>query len=106
MNGLKYGGVPEEEREVVIRLDGKDRQAHVNSTWAEWSRKLEKLHGSPKKYQERNGVVVSAFWTIPLNAVSLRRPRRRAPMSETQRAAARDRIRRLRQILSPASRLT
>jgi hypothetical protein len=37
-----------DEMEVVIRLDREDWQAHVCSTWPEWSRKLERLYASPK----------------------------------------------------------
>lgn len=75
MKTLKYGSVPVEEAEVIIRLDKQDRMAHVNSTWAEWSRKFERRHGTPARYTERNGVVVSAFWTLPLAAISIRKPR-------------------------------
>lgn len=75
---LKYGGVPEDESEVVIRLDKANRLAYVNSTWAEWSRKIEKRHGSPKRYQERDGVVYSAFWTVPLKAISIRSGEKKA----------------------------
>lgn len=73
MGQLKYGGVPEDESEVIIRLDKLTRFAYINSTWAEWSRKFEKLHGLPKKYQERDGVVYSAFWHLPIKVVSIRR---------------------------------
>ncbi len=73
MSELKYGGVPKEEQETVIRLDAQTQTVFVNSTWAEWSRKLERLYGAPTKFQERDGFVTSAFWQLPLKAVSLRK---------------------------------
>lgn len=73
---LKYGGVASDEAEVIIRLDKSDRLAHICSTWAEWSRKFEKRHGGPSKYQEKDGVVTVARWTLPLTAISIRRPRK------------------------------
>lgn len=76
MTTMKYGGVPSDEAEVTIRLDKQDRIAHVCSTWAEWSRKFERRHGAPPKYQERDGVVIVARWTLPLAAISIRRPRK------------------------------
>ena len=44
---MNYGGNSQDEMEVTIRLDRKDRQAHICSTWPEWSRKVERLYGSP-----------------------------------------------------------
>lgn len=70
---LKYGGVQESESEVIIRLDKVDRLAYVNSTWPEWSRKFERLHGTPSKYVEISGVVQSAFWTLPLETIRIRK---------------------------------
>ncbi len=77
-SGLNYGGVPTDESEVIIRLDKRDRMAYVNSTWPEWSRKFERLHGSPKRTVEQHGKTVSAFWVLPLEAVSIRRGKRQA----------------------------
>jgi phage-related protein len=70
---LRYGGVPIDEQEVVIRLDAEDGMAHISSTWPAWSRKFERLHGTPPRYAERNGAVQSAFWTLPLRVISIRR---------------------------------
>jgi hypothetical protein len=78
--------------EVTIRLDRDDRQAHICSTWPEWSRKLERLYGSPNKITERAGKVTSAFWTIPLNRVSLRRGIPRRKLTEAERQAVADRF--------------
>ena len=76
---MNYGGNSQDEMEVTIRLDRTDRQAHICSTSPEWSRKLERLYGSPKRVTERDGKVISAFWTVPLNRVSLRRGTSRPP---------------------------
>lgn len=81
MKTLKYGGVPTQEAAVVIRLDKQDHLAYVNSTWPEWSRKLERQHGTPKRYSERNGVVESAFWTLPLASISIRSSRKAGKQS-------------------------
>ncbi len=89
---MQYGGVSQGEMEVTIRLDREDRQAHICSAWPEWSRKLERLYGTPKRVTECNGKVTSAFWTIPLNLVSLRRGLR--VLTEAQRQAAAARLRR------------
>jgi len=77
--------------EVTIRLDRDTRQVHLCSTWPEWSRKFERLHGSPKEYQERDGFVTSAFWTLPLEVVSIRR--RRRVLTPEQRERATERLR-------------
>jgi hypothetical protein len=95
---MHYGGVIQDEMEVTIRLDRADRQAHICSSWPEWSRKLERLYGSPKRVTERAGKVTSAFWVIPLNRVSLRRSPR--ILTETQRRAAAARRRRAKERLS------
>ncbi len=97
MHYLAYGGTTRDEMTVTIRLDRADQQAHICSTWPEWSRKLERQYGSPKKTPERDGKISSAFWTVRLSLVSLRRPGRRAPMSEAQREASRERMRRFHQ---------
>ena len=81
---LRYGGVPTDEQEVVIRLEAQDGHAHVSSTWPTWSRKFEKLHGTPPKYQEQAGFVTMAFWTLPLAAVSVRKGKMQ--LSEEERA--------------------
>ena len=91
-----YGGVSRDEMEVVIRLDRTDQEAHICSTWPEWSRKLERLYGSPKRVTGRDGKVTSAFWTIPLTAIRLGRPRRSRRMTEEERQAAADRLQRAR----------
>ncbi len=92
-----YRGTGRNEQEVLLRLDRLDGQAHINSTWPEWSRKLERLYGAPKKVTQREGKVTSAFWTIPLNRVTLRRGPRRVAVSEAQREAAREQMRQLHQ---------
>jgi integrase/recombinase XerD len=66
---MNYGGNSQDEMEVTIRLDREERQAHICSSWAEWSRKLERLYGSPKKVTGRDGKVFSAFRTVPLTAI-------------------------------------
>jgi hypothetical protein len=82
---LKYGGVVAEESECVIRLDKQDGVAHVWSSWPEWSRKFARRYGDPSRYQEWDGFVYSAFWTVPLAAISIRsvvkRPRNGIPKS-------------------------
>lgn len=65
---MTYGGMGEAEQEVTIRLDRQDGQAHVCSTWPAWSRKLERLYGSPKCITQREGKTTSAFWPVPLVA--------------------------------------
>ncbi len=72
---LVYGGVVGDEQEVTIRLDHATRQAFICSTWAPWSRKLERRYGPPGKTVTREGKITSAVWTIPVTLVSLRRPR-------------------------------
>ncbi len=98
---MQYGGVSQDEMEVTIRLDRTHRQAHICSTWPEWSRKLERIFGSPRKEIERDGKVVSAFWTVPLNRVALRRGPR--VLTAEQRKAAVERLRMGRQINSMPS---
>ncbi len=92
---MRYGGVSQDEMEVTIRLDREDRQAHICSTWPEWSRKLERLYGCPKKETHRGDCITSAFWIVPINRVSVRRAPKARQFSEEQRTAARDRMRRL-----------
>lgn len=86
---MAYGGISHDEMEVTIRLDRKDRQAHICSMWPEWSRRVDRLYGSPKRVTKRNGKVTSAFWTVPLNRVSLRRGPRILTEAQRQEAAAR-----------------
>jgi len=83
---MAYGAVAEIEMEVTIRLDRAAGEARICSTWPAWSRRLERLFGSPKRVTEQEGKVVSAFWTVPLAAVRLRAGKRR--QSPAQRAAA------------------
>jgi hypothetical protein len=71
---MGYGGNSQDEMEVTIRLDREDRQAHICSTWPEWSRKLERLSGSPKQVTERDGKATSVFWVGPPTAIRGRRP--------------------------------
>ncbi len=93
-----YGGVHRDEMEVTIRLDAMDAQAHICSTWPEWSRKLERLYGPPKKTTERAGKVTSAFWTVPVAVITLRRaPAKGRQMTAEEREAARERMRHVRQ---------
>ncbi len=90
-----YGGVHRDEMEVTIRLDRQDGQAHICSTWPEWSRKLERLYGSPKKVTTQAGKTTSAFWTVPLARVTLRRgPTTRRPLTVEERQAIGTRLRR------------
>ena len=104
MKVSKYGGTSEGEMEVTVRLDRVDRQAHICSTWPEWSRKLERLYGSPKKITERDGKVTSAFWIVPLDRVRLRRgPAKRRPLTAEEREAAQERMRRLHEARSMPS---
>ena len=100
---LRYGGVSTDEQEVVIRLDAQDGHAHVSSTWPTWSRKFEKLHGTPPKYQERGGFVTVAFWTLPINTVSVRKRAKRVLTAEQAQAIG-DRLRNAR--LSPPASYT
>ena len=37
---MNYGGNSQDEMQVTLRLDRGDRQAHICSTWPEWSRTL------------------------------------------------------------------
>ena len=93
---MNYGGNSQDEMEVTIELDREDRQAHICSTWPEWSRKLERLYGSPKKVTERDGKVTSAFWTVPLTAIRVRRPAQGRAWTAEQRHAAADRLQKAR----------
>jgi len=101
-----YGCVSQDEMEVTIGLDRESRQAHICSAWPEWTRKLERLYGSPKRITERDGKVTSAFWTIPLRLVTLRKPGRRTRVSEALREAARERMRQLHNSRLSASSVT
>ena len=93
---MQYGGVSQDEMEVTIRLDRVDRQAHICSTWPEWSRKLERLFGCPRKETTREGKVTSAFWAVPLAAIRVGRPRRSRPLTEDERGAVADRLQKAR----------
>ncbi len=90
---MNYGGNSQDEMEVTIRLDRQDRQAHICSTWPEWSRKLERLYGAPKQVTERDGKATSAFWVVPLPAIRVRRPGPGRAGTVEQRRAAADRLR-------------
>ena len=96
MKVSKYGGTSEGEMEVTVRLDRVDRQAHICSTWPEWSRNPERLYASPKKITERDGKVTSAFWVVPLSAIRVRRPGHGRAWTVEQRRAAADRLRKAR----------
>ncbi len=93
---MQYGGASHDEMEVTIRLDRKDRVAHVCSAWPDWSRRLERLHGAPKRVSGRDGKVTSAFWTIPLTAIRLGRPRRGRLLTQEERQTAADRLQKAR----------
>ncbi len=93
---MNYSGNSQDEMEVTIRLDRVDRQAHLCSTWPEWSRKLERLYGAPRKVTERDGKVTSAFWTLPLTAIRVRRPTHGRTWTAEQRKAAADRLQKAR----------
>ncbi len=93
---MNYGGNSQDEMEVTIRLDREDRQAHICSTWPEWSRKLERLYGSPKKVTERDGKATSAFWAVPLTAIRVRRPAPGRALTVEERRAAVDRLQKAR----------
>jgi hypothetical protein len=94
---MQFGGVSQDEMEVTIRLDREQRQAHICSTRPDWSRKLERLFGCPRKETMRDGKITSAFWTVPINRVSLRRGTPRAPLTEAQREAGSQRTRQTRE---------
>ena len=72
---MEYGGITRDEMEVTIRLDRATRQAHICTTWPEWSRKLERRYGLPKRVKTRGGKAASAFWTLPIGLVTLRQGR-------------------------------
>ena len=84
---LEYGGSTREEMEVTIRLDRVTRQAHLCSTWPEWSRKLERIYGAPTRTSKgQDGRIVSVFWTVSLALVTLRKGTiRRRPLTEQER---------------------
>jgi hypothetical protein len=88
---MNYGGNSQDEMEVPIRLDREDRRAHLCSIWPEWSRKLDRLDGSPKQVTERDGKATSAFWVGPLTAIRVRRPGHSQAWTVEQRRAAADR---------------
>jgi len=98
---MEYGGITRDEMEVTIRLDRATRQAHIYSTWPEWSRKLERRYGPPKRITTREGKAASAFWTIPNRMVSLRQGAR--TLTAAQREAAATRLRRAREMRSERS---
>ena len=87
---MEYAHVSLAEQEVTIRLDRTDSQAHLCSTWPAWSRKLERRYGSPRKVTKssRDGKITSAFWTVPVRLVSLRRPRVPRPRTIAEQAAS------------------
>ena len=93
---MNYGGNSQDEMEVTIRLDRADRQAHICSTSPEWSRKLERLYGSPKKVTECDGKAASAFWTVPLTAIRARRLTKGQAWTVEQRRVAADRLQKAR----------
>jgi hypothetical protein len=69
---MNYGGNSQDEMEVTIRIGREDRQAYICSTWPEWSRKLERWFGCPRKETHRGDCITSAFWTVPLALVAMR----------------------------------
>jgi hypothetical protein len=93
---MTYGGNSQDEMEVTVRLNREDPQAHLCSTWPEWSRKLERLYGSPKKVMERDRKITSAFWVVPLTAIRVRRPAQGRAWTVEQRRAAADRLQKAR----------
>ncbi len=93
---MHYGGVSQDEMEVTIWLDREDRQAHICSTWPDWSRKLERLFGCPKKETHRGDCITSAFWVVPLTAIRVRRPAQSRAWTVEQRRAAADRLQKAR----------
>ena len=86
-------GTSEAEQEVTMRLECQEGQAHVCTTRPARSRRLEKLYGSPKKVSDGDGKATSAFWTIPLTAIRVGRPRRGRPVTEGKRQAVAARLR-------------
>ena len=84
---MEYGGMTRDEMEVTIRLERETRQAHICSTWPEWSRKLERLYGAPTRTSKgQDGRIASAFWTVPIALVTLRKGTiRRRPLTEQER---------------------
>ena len=89
---MTYGGVAEAEQEVTIRFDRATGQAHLCSTWPTWSRKLERIYGSPKRVTRRDGDIISAFWVVPLTAIRVGRRRTGRPMTSEERSAAAARL--------------
>ena len=82
--------------EVTLRLDRASRQAYLCSTWSKWSRKLERLYGSPKKVTQGDGKVTPAFWAVPLTAVRVRWPAHGRAWTVEQRRVAADRLQKAR----------
>ncbi len=92
---MDYGGVAHAEQEVTIRLDRTEQIAVICSTWPGRSIRLERLFGLPTRTTTRDGKILSAFWTVPLAAILIRKGKRQ--LSPEQRAAASSRLRQLRQ---------
>ena len=93
MDTMEYGGTAEFEQEVTFRLGRDSDKAHVFSTWPAWSRKLERLFGSPQRVTRKGDKVVSAFWTVPIEAVRVVSGKRiTRTLTESQRAAAATRL--------------
>ncbi len=93
---MNYGGNSQDEMEVTIPLDRGGRLAHVCSTWPDWSRKLERLYGSPKQVMEHDGKITSAFWVVPLTAIRVRRPPQGRAWTVEERRVAADRLQKAR----------
>ncbi len=88
MKTMKYGGVSVDEQEVVIRLDRATGEAHVSSAWPDYSRRLEKVHGAPKRCSTRGDWVTVAFWTFPVAYVRTpKQPRKGRSLTPEQAAA-------------------
>ena len=81
-------GLPEQE--VIIRMDVASGRAYISSSSATRSRRLTKLYGPPARVaRNRDGHVLTAFWSIPLDLVGLRRPRKPGSGNPTGVARAR-----------------
>ncbi len=65
------------EREVTVCLRSEDGLAHICSCWSKWTRRFVRRYGHPKDVTTKlKGQVTSAFWTIPENLITFRRPRK------------------------------
>ncbi len=70
---INFASTTKEESEVIVRLDYQEGKVHICSCWPVKSRMLVKRYGLPHEVtMNRKRGITSAFWTLPLKAITFR----------------------------------